>query len=95
MNFAGSLLSTSFVQPLLRGAGRSIALEDLTQVERNLLANLRAYAQYRQGFYTQIAIGELGIIPLHYQVNTWATRKGLAYTPRTDEYTLVMSVVVK
>ena len=44
---------------------------------------------------TEIAIGELGIIPLHYQVNTWATRKGLAYTPRTDEYTLVKSVVVK
>jgi len=44
---------------------------------------------------TEIAIGELGIIPLHYQVNTWATRKGLAYTPRTDEYTMAMSVVVK
>jgi peptide/nickel transport system substrate-binding protein len=44
---------------------------------------------------TEIAIQDLGIIPLHYQVNTWATRKGLAYTPRTDEYTLVMSVVVK
>jgi outer membrane protein TolC len=61
VNFAGSLLSASFVQPLLRGAGRSIALEDLTQVERNLLANLRAYAQFRQGFYTQVAIGELGV----------------------------------
>jgi peptide/nickel transport system substrate-binding protein len=44
---------------------------------------------------TEIAIEDLGIIPLHYQVNTWATRKGLAYTPRTDEYTLAMSVVVK
>ena len=44
---------------------------------------------------TEIAIEDLGIIPLHYQVNVWATRKGLAYTPRTDEYTLAMSVVVK
>ena len=44
---------------------------------------------------TEIAIADLGIIPLHYQVNVWATRKGLAYTPRTDEYTLVMSVVMK
>jgi peptide/nickel transport system substrate-binding protein len=35
-----------------------------------------------------IAMTELGIIPLHHQVNTWATRKGIAYTPRTDEYTL-------
>jgi peptide/nickel transport system substrate-binding protein len=44
---------------------------------------------------TEIAIEDLGIIPLHYQVNTWATRKGLAYTPRTDEYTLATNVVVK
>jgi peptide/nickel transport system substrate-binding protein len=35
-----------------------------------------------------IAIGELGIVPIHHQVNTWAMRKGIAYTPRTDEYTL-------
>ena len=31
---------------------------------------------------------ELGIIPLHHQINTWATRKGVTYTPRIDEYTL-------
>ena len=44
---------------------------------------------------TQIAIEDLGIIPLHYQVNVWATRKGLAYKPRTDEYTLATSVIVE
>ena len=60
-NLAASLASFSFVQPLLRGAGRDIALEQLTIVERDLLANLRAYSQYRQGFYTQVAIGELGV----------------------------------
>ena len=60
-NFASSLANFSFVQPLLRGAGRDIALEQLTFVERALLANLRAYHQYRQGFYTQVAIGELGV----------------------------------
>ncbi len=37
---------------------------------------------------TESGIGELGIIPLHHQVNLWGTRKGLAYTPRTDERTL-------
>ena len=40
---AFSALSFSFVQPLLRGAGRDIALEQLTIVERALLANLRAF----------------------------------------------------
>ena len=61
VNFASSLANFSFVQPLLRGAGRDVALEQLTFVERALLANLRAYHQYRQGFYTQVAIGELGV----------------------------------
>ena len=37
---------------------------------------------------TEIGIGDLGIIPLHHQVNLWATRKGIVYTPRTDERTL-------
>ena len=57
-NSALSILNFSFVQPLLRGAGRDVALETLTIVERALLANLRAFAQYRQGFFTGIAIGD-------------------------------------
>ncbi len=61
-NLAASLANFTFIQPLLRGAGRDVALEQLTNVERDLLANLRAYSQYRQGFYTQVAIGELGVV---------------------------------
>ena len=60
-NLASSLANFSIVQPLLRGAGRHIALEELTQSERNLLANIRAHSQYHQGFYTKIAIGESGV----------------------------------
>ena len=41
---------------------------------------------------TEVAIGDLGIIPSHYQLNVWATRKGLTIVPRTDEYTLVTGV---
>jgi peptide/nickel transport system substrate-binding protein len=37
---------------------------------------------------TEVAIEDVGIIPLHYQVNTWAMRKGFTYKPRTDERTL-------
>ena len=37
---------------------------------------------------TEIAISDMGIIPLYHQVNLWATRKGIVYTPRTDERTL-------
>lgn len=43
---------------------------------------------------TEIAIGQnQGIIPLHYQVNTWATRVGLKYNPRTDERTTAYDLV--
>ncbi len=60
-NATGSLINASLVQPLLRGAGRHVALEQLTIVERTLLANLRAFQRYRKGFYTDIAIGNLGV----------------------------------
>lgn len=61
VNLVGSLANFSFIQPLLRGAGRDVALEDLTQAERNLLANLRAYSQFRQGLFTEVLIGESGV----------------------------------
>jgi peptide/nickel transport system substrate-binding protein len=41
---------------------------------------------------TELAIEDVGIIPLHYQVNTWALRRGFSYQPRTDEYTLATGV---
>ncbi len=56
-----SILNFSLVQPLLRAGGRAVALEQLTIAERTLLANLRAFQRYRQGFYTNAAIGELGV----------------------------------
>jgi hypothetical protein len=52
-----SLLNFSLVQPLLRNAGRSVALETLTIAERALLANLRRLQFYRQGFYLRVVFG--------------------------------------
>lgn len=60
-NLAASLASFTFTQPLLRNAGRDVFLHNLTLRERALLANLRAYSHYRQGLYTQVAIGDLGV----------------------------------
>ena len=37
---------------------------------------------------TEIVINDTGVIPLHFQVNTWAARNGIAYVPRVDETTL-------
>ena len=36
----------------------------------------------------EVAVNDLGIIPLHHQVNLWSARRGTAYTARTDERTL-------
>ena len=52
-----SLVSFSFLQPLLAGGGRDVVLERLTLAERSLLTNVRAFERYRRGFYTQIATG--------------------------------------
>ena len=43
---------------------------------------------------TELAVEDLAIIPLHYQVNTWATRadRNLEYLPRTDERTMFRSL---
>ncbi len=39
------------------------------------------------------AVGEMmGLVPLHYEVSTWATRQGITYTARADQYTLAFEV---
>lgn len=35
-----------------------------------------------------LAMRDVALIPLHHQIVTWAMRQNLAYTPRTDEFTL-------
>lgn len=60
-NISTSVLNFSFIQPLLRAGGRAFALEQLTIVERALLANLRALERFKQGFFTEIAIGDDGV----------------------------------
>lgn len=54
---AFTLLDFSIVQPLLRGAGRDVVLENLTQSERTLLAGVRTTERFYRGFFAQTAIG--------------------------------------
>ena len=60
-NATASILNFSLVQPLLRGAGRDVALEQLTIAERGLLGNLRAMQRYRQGFFVRVAVGDSNV----------------------------------
>jgi hypothetical protein len=52
-----SSLPISFVQPLLRGGGRAVTLEPLTQAERNLLYQVRAFGLFRQQFFVVTLTG--------------------------------------
>src|SRR5262249_22579145 len=52
-----SQLPLSFVQPLLRGGGRAVTLEPLTQAERNLLYQVRTFTRFRQEFFTAMMVG--------------------------------------
>ncbi len=54
---AGSVLSFTFLQPILRSAGREVALERLTLAERTLLANLRQMARFRHSFLIDLTMG--------------------------------------
>jgi peptide/nickel transport system substrate-binding protein len=40
----------------------------------------------------KLAMDDVAVIPLHTQKSVWATRRGLAYTPRLDEETLATGV---
>ena len=50
-----SMLSASATQPLLRGRGREIVQENLTQAERDVLYQIRSFNRYRKEFVVSIA----------------------------------------
>ncbi|MCF6231631.1 MAG: ABC transporter substrate-binding protein [Rhodobacteraceae bacterium] len=62
-------------------------------IDKALVTNDDAAREALLAKATEVAIGDVAIIPLHYQVNTWAARKGLKYIARSDEYTLADGVV--
>jgi outer membrane protein TolC len=56
-NQFGSNIFLSLTQPLIRGFGRDIALESLTEAERNTLYAVRTFARYRKSFYVGVTAG--------------------------------------
>ncbi|MHC4299004.1 MAG: TolC family protein [Planctomycetota bacterium] len=50
----GSVLTATVSQPLLRGRGRKIVQENLTQAERNALYQLRSFARFRKTFVVSV-----------------------------------------
>ncbi|MCI0534906.1 MAG: TolC family protein [Verrucomicrobiales bacterium] len=67
-----SRLGATLTQPLLRGAGFKVALENLTQAERNLLYDLRDFALFRKEFSVQIAAAYYQVLQARDEVrNAW------------------------
>lgn len=59
---ASSMLVGSVTQPLLRGGGRKVAMENLTQAEQNLLYQLRDFTRFRKEFAVRIASVYYGVL---------------------------------
>jgi outer membrane protein TolC len=61
-----SELTLDLMQPFLRGGGKAVTLEPLTQSERNLVYEMRSYAHFRKELFASIAAAGLltpGAIP--------------------------------
>ena len=75
--------------PFLRGGGRAVTLEALTQAERTLLYSIRAFAQFRQQFVVSTLTG--GTLP---QFGTNVTTGGFsAGSGNSDPTTGFLNVV--
>ncbi|NUM56153.1 MAG: TolC family protein [Candidatus Hydrogenedentes bacterium] len=57
-----SALVASITQPLLRGRGRDVNAEFLTQAERDVLYQLRSFQRFRQEFAVQVASGYYNVL---------------------------------
>jgi outer membrane protein TolC len=57
-----SALVASITQPLLRGRGRDVNAETLTQSERDVLYQLRSFQRFRQEFAVQVATGYYNVL---------------------------------
>ncbi|HEY7328958.1 MAG TPA: hypothetical protein VH592_15045 [Gemmataceae bacterium] len=59
-----STINFDAVQPFLAGGGRAVALEPLTQAERDLVYAIRDFYRLRQEYYAFFAVGQsTGFIP--------------------------------
>ena len=69
-----------------RGRYSNSKVDALTEDALHTVDDVKREAYLQRA--TELAINDTGIIPLHFQVNLWATRDGITYTPRVDELTL-------
>ncbi len=59
---ATSALSVSVVQPLMRGYGQAVTLENLTQAERDMVYAIREFVRYRKSLTVNITRSYLALL---------------------------------
>ncbi len=69
-----------------RGRYSNPKVDALTEDALQLVDDVKREAYLQRA--AELAIGDTGIIPLHFQISLWATRDGITYVPRVDEQTL-------
>jgi outer membrane protein TolC len=66
-----SIVGAAITQPLLRGAGRKIVLENLTQAQRDTLYQIRSFNRFRKQFVTEIITDYYTLLELNdVRINT-------------------------
>ena len=79
-----TIASAVVTQPLLRGAGRKVALENLTQAQQNTLYQVRSFNRFRKEFIT-------AIISNYYQVLIYQEK----YHNALENYNTLLSTYQK
>lgn len=81
-----SALAVTLVQPLLKGGGKKVTLEALTQADRNLLYALREFANFRRTFIVGLVSDYYGILEARDQVsNAWVAYQGFLKNIEREE----------
>ena len=76
-----------------RGRYSNTKVDALTEDAMQTVDDVKREAYLQRA--AELAIGDTGLIPLHFQVSLWATRDGITYAPRVDEQTLAWKFVPK
>jgi peptide/nickel transport system substrate-binding protein len=73
-----------------RGRYSNPALDDLVLKALATVDDAKREALLRKA--SKMAMADYAILPLHFEVTTWAHRKGLTYAARADQYTIAMGI---
>ena len=81
-----SNLAVSLIQPLLQGGGTAVTLEALTQEERNLLYDLRDFADFRRAFVVEVVSDYYGVLRARDRVrNSYVAYRGFVKNVEREE----------